>query len=59
MIRYRNLGTIRRSGHHLRVMSIAALAATGGGTRWLSAGAAVGVGAGPALLGRSIRERTT
>jgi len=59
MIRYRNLGAIRRSGHHLRVMSIAALAATGGGTRWLSAGAAVGLGAGPALLGHATRERAT
>ena len=50
---------IRRSGHHLRVMSIASLAATGGGTRWLSAGAAVGLGAARALLGYAIRERTT
>ena len=57
--KYRNLGMIRRSGHHLRVMSIASLAATGGGTRWLSAGAAVGLGAARALLGHAIRERTT
>jgi hypothetical protein len=58
MIRYRNLDTIRRSGNHLEVMSVAVsaitLAATSCGTQWLSAGPAVG----PAWLWNTIPERT-
>ena len=62
MIRYGNRDTIGCMGGELGGMCLAvaalALAATGGGTRWLSAGAAVGLGAGPALLGHAIWERT-
>jgi hypothetical protein len=36
-----------------------ALAGPGCGGRWLTAGPVVGLGAGPALLGHAIRERTT
>jgi hypothetical protein len=61
MIRYGNRDTIGRSGHHLGVMCLAvaalAPAVPGCGTEWLPACPAVGLGAGPVLLGRAIRER--
>ena len=58
MIRYGNWDTIGRTGG-LAVAALA-LAAPGCGRQRVPAGpAAVGVGAGPALPGHSIRERTT
>jgi len=61
MIRHGNRDTIRRMRGQLGQMGLAvaalALAATGRGTEWLPAGPAVGLGAGPALLGHAIRER--
>ena len=62
MIRYGNRDTIGCMSGELGVMCLAvaalALAVPGCGTEWLPAGpAAVGLGAGPALLGQVIRER--
>ena len=63
MIRYGNRDTIGGMGGELGQMCLAvaalALAGPGCGGRWLTAGPVVGLGAGAALLGRAIRERTT
>jgi hypothetical protein len=64
MIRYGNRDTIGRMGGELGQMCLAvaalALAVPGCGRQRVPAGpVAVGLGAGAALLGHAIRERTT
>jgi hypothetical protein len=63
MIRYKDRATIVRMGGPPGgiCVGVAARAPAGPdcGGRWLTAGPVVGLGAGPALLGHAIRERTT
>ena len=63
MIRYGNRDTLGRLGADLGQMCLAvaalALAGPGRGRQRVPAGPAVGLGAGPVLLGHPMRERTT